>query len=379
MPQERLKMTKAELFSFACVFRGGLLFAMAAAASIIISACTTTPLEPYTEDTPPLVLVPTAQAGVVDKRGRFREIFCTILEERSPKLPDYRPCNDALTKVGVEPKGTGKNVQLGPSGRHLVAVIVPGIGWDCFSNWLDLQHTIRKQIQQFGYDMHLLKVDAFSGTETNARQIRDAIIEMGPESEQRRLVLIGYSKGAPDILDAVVSYPEIRPRIVAVIGAAGAIGGSPLANDATQSQLELLRHWPDAQCTTGDGGAVESLRPAKRKAWLAQNPLPHDFPYYSLVTYPKPERISTILASSYDKLSRVDARNDSQLLFYDQVIPGSTLLGYVNADHWALSVPIARSHSMLGATLVDQNDYPREALLEALLRFVEEELVTSTK
>jgi hypothetical protein len=55
------------------------------------------------------------------------------------------------------------------------------------------------------------------------------------------------------------------------------------------------------------------------------------------------------------------------------------LLGYVNADHWALSVPIARSHSMLGATFVDQNDYPREALLEALLRFVEEELVTSTK
>ena len=202
---------------------------------------------------------------------------------------------------------------------------------------------------------------------------------MAPESEQRRLVLIGYSKGAPDILEAIVTYPEIRPRIAAVISAAGAIGGSPLANDATQSQLELLRHWPDAQCTTGDGGAVESLRPATRKAWLAQNPLPPDFPYYSLVTYPKPERISTILASSYNKLSRVDARNDSQVLFYDQVIPGSTLLGYVNADHWALSVPIARSHSMLGATLVDQNDYPREALLEALLRFVEEELVASTR
>jgi hypothetical protein len=29
---------------------------------------------------------------------------------------------------------------------------------------------------------------------------------------------------------------------------------------------------------------------------------------------------------------------------------------------------------MLGSTFVDQNNYPREALLEALLRFVEEEL-----
>jgi hypothetical protein len=373
------KMTRTELFGFASVFRNKLLLTIAVVASLSISACSTTPLEPYTEDTPPLVLVPTAQAGVVDKRGRFREIFCTILEERGPALPDYRPCDDALTKVGIEPNGTGKNVELGLSKRRLVAVIVPGIGWDCFATWLNLQHTVRNHVRQFDYDLHLLKVDALSGTETNARQIRDAIIEMGPESEQRRLILIGYSKGAPDILEAVVSYPEIRPRIAAVISAAGAIGGSPLANDATQSQLELLRYWPDAQCISGDGGAVESLRPVTRKAWLAQNPLPRDFPYYSLVTYPKPERISTILASSYDKLSRVDARNDSQVLFYDQVIPGSTLLGYVNADHWALSVPIARSHSMLGATFVDQNDYPREALLEALLRFVEEELVTSTK
>ena len=78
-------------------------------------------------------------------------------------------------------------------------------------------------------------------------------------------------------------------------------------------------------------------------------------------------------------MSRIDARNDSQVIFYDQVIPGSTLIGYLNADHWALSVPVARSHSTIGATLVDQNNYPREALLEALMRFVEEDLSTSAK
>jgi hypothetical protein len=72
-------------------------------------------------------------------------------------------------------------------------------------------------------------------------------------------------------------------------------------------------------------------------------PLPLEFPYYSLVTYPNPGRISTVLKSSYNKLSKIDARNDSQLLFYDQVIPGSSLLGYLNADHWVLAVPVARS------------------------------------
>ena len=62
------------------------------------------------------------------------------------------------------------------------------------------------------------------------------------------------------------------------------------------------------------------------------------------------------------------------MIFYDQVIPGSTLVGYLNADHWALAVPINRTHDTIASLFVTQNAYPREALLEALLRFVEEDL-----
>jgi hypothetical protein len=75
----------------------------------------------------------------------------------------------------------------------------------------------------------------------------------------------------------------------------------------------------------------------------------------------------------------VDARNDSQVLFYDQVTPGSTLFAYVNADHWAVAVPIARTHPTTGSMFVDQNDFPREALLEAIMRFVEEELAAAAR
>jgi hypothetical protein len=193
-----------------------------------------------------------------------------------------------------------------------------------------------------------------------------------------RIVLIGYSKGAPDVLEAIVSYPEIRGRVAAVISAAGAVGGSPLANDAEQYQANLLQYFPGATCEAGDGGGVESLRPAIRKAWLAANtPLPAGPRYYSLVTYPQPERISKILQSSYDKLARLDGRNDSQMIFYDQVIPGSTLLGFLNADHWALALPIARTHTTVSELFVTQNAYPREALLEAVLRFVEEDLASN--
>ena len=87
---------------------------------------------------------------------------------------------------------------------------------------------------------------------------------MQAEAGPSRLVLIGYSKGAPDILEAVVAYPEIRRHIAAVVSAAGAIGGSALANDAEQYQADLLRHFPGATCTSGDGGGRE--QPAARDA-----------------------------------------------------------------------------------------------------------------
>ncbi len=119
---------------------------------------------------------------------------------------------------------------------------------------------------------------------------------------------------------------------------------------------------------------MASLRPATRQEWLARNPLPPGLRYYSLVTFPRPELISAILTSSYKKLARIDARNDSQMIFYNQVVPDSVLMGYLNADHWAVAVPINRAHAMVASMFVTQNAYPREALLEALLRFVEEDL-----
>jgi hypothetical protein len=346
----------------------------AIAAGLALSACSTSPLIPYSVDTPPLVLVPAYQAGVQDKRGRFREIYCAVLEARAKEVPDHRPCEEALNRIGNEPAPSGKPVDLGSSNRGLIAGVVAGIGYECFENWLQVPGTTIEHVRRFGYDMMLMKVDALSSSANNARQLRDAIMAMEASAGAPRLVLVGYSKGAPDILEAVVSYPEIRPRIAAVVSAAGAVGGSPLANDAEQYQADLLRHFPGATCRSGDGGAVDSLRTATRKSWLAEHPLPQELPYYSFVTFPTPDRISSILTSSYDKLSRIDARNDSQVIFYDEVIPGSVLGGYINADHWALAVPIARTHSTIGSLFVTQNAYPREALMEAILRFVEEDL-----
>lgn len=339
-----------------------------------LAACSSKPLIPWTTDVPPQALVPVAQAGIDDQRGRFREVFCAVLDSRGEEWPDYRPCEEALVRVGTEPPGTGQPVSLGRSESNVLMLIVPGVGWECIENWLNIDASIKSLLKTHDFEAELLDVDGLSSSANNARQIKEYVEAIPPELQDRKIVLIGYSKGSPDILEAVVNYPELAERVSAVISVAGAVGGSPLANTAEQKDLNIMTHFPNSTCSEGDGGALDSLRPETRRSWLANNPLPDGIDYYSLVTYPEPDRMSSVLSGSYKKLSKIDGRNDSQVIYYDQMIPNSTLVGFINADHWAVAVPVARSHSTLGKTFVDKNDYPREALFEAVLRFVEEDL-----
>jgi hypothetical protein len=293
-----------------------------AALGLALVACGSTPLVPFSTETGPLILVPAAHAGVQDQRGRFREIYCAVLAARAGEVPDLRPCDDALTRLGFGARGdrsTGaaRRVEPAPacrdrSGNRLLLLrpLAAAAAHRCRAR---AQVRLRAEpgLGRCAVGNHRQRApDPRLGDGDGAAP--------GPP----RLVLIGYSKGTPDVLEAIVSHPEIRARVAAVVSIAGAVGGSPLANTAEQYQADLLRNFPGAACDSGDGGGVASLRPAVRRAWLAQHPLPAGVAMYSVATLPQPERISSILNGSYRKLAMIDARNDSQMIFYDQLIPG---------------------------------------------------------
>ena len=101
--------------------KGGLVHAMVVVACLALGACATKPLMPYSADTPPLVLAPAFQAGVQDKRARFRETYCAVLEahgrgqtaakprtERNEEAPHLHRCRSGavpplLPRFGLEP------------------------------------------------------------------------------------------------------------------------------------------------------------------------------------------------------------------------------------------------------------------------------------
>jgi len=266
-------------------------------------------------------------------------------------------------------------VSLTASNENYLVLLVPGLAYSCIKAWLDHDFSAPNHVAQYGYQVELLEVGGLASSEANAQRIRDFIHELPAVDADRPMILIGHSKGAPDILEALVRYPEVAEKVVAVVSYAGAVGGSPLANEARQSHLELLTMVPRSECDEDDAAALESLKPEVRHSWLEQHELPQNIRYYSLVSFPEPGRISAGLKPSWRKLSELsDARNDSQLVFYDQVIPGSSILAFANADHWAMAVPVARQHRFASSTFASQNDFPREVMLESLLRFIEEDL-----
>jgi len=328
----------------------------------------------YDRDTPATVLVPIAYAGIADQRARFREIFCAVQQDHGVRFPDDRPCEEALHRLADEPAPTGAPVYLGRSRLPLRLVIIPGVTEECMTNFIQPFADARAPLEEMGFRTDLIMVSGLGGSARNARQIRDAVAKM-PLAPEDKLVFIGYSKGAADVLEALVAYAALSRRTAAVVTLAGVVSGTPLADDVGEATKALADLVFAGQCPPGEGQAFVSLSRKARLAWLASNRLPASVRYYSLAAFTDREHISLILRPSYDKLALVDPLNDSQVVAHDALVPGGALLGYLNADHWAVALPLAREHPTLTGAFVTHNAFPREVLLEAVARFVEEQLL----
>jgi len=162
--------------------------------------------------------------------------------------------------------------------------------------------------------------------------------------------------------------------VTAVLSVAGVINGTPLADKFAETYAIWFKKTPIKECETGDGGVLERLKRSAQFPWLAVNPLPQNVQYYSIAAFTKRENVQPGLLLTYDLLRKIDSRNDGQVIFYDQAIPGASLLGYINLDHWAIAVPVREKMASAGWAAASNHPHVRGLLFEAMILFLVEKL-----
>lgn len=308
----------------------------------------------------------TAWAPGRDLRPAFRHALC-------PQLPVGADCTQVLRHLQDEPVATG----AGPTPRASATTLahryrlafVPGLLAGCAGSLIVPFQDVVESLRAQGFDARILSVQGRGSTEQNAGRIAEQLT--ADTVDARPLIVFGYSKGLPDLLETLIRHPAATRRVAAVVSWAGAVGGTPLVDDMNELEQSLLQHLPLAGCRAGDGSELSALRRTVRHDWWQAHHRQLHVPFYSVVALPGPGRVSSPLQGTHARLARTDANNDGQLAAADAIVPGSRLLGYVNADHWAIAIPLSRELPLLRGLFVD--DVPRTELVLTTIAIIDQE------
>ena len=190
---------------------------------LVLLGCSSKPPPPLRKDSPPLVLLPIGQTDVGDARGRFREIFVAVRDARAGPDENDPAADQLLHRMSGEDPATGKRVHLGPARMKLRVLVVPGL--------LGLSRSMR-QLEEHGYKTGYLEVSGRESCSYNADLLKERLDAIEPDPGEN-VIVIGYSKGTPDMLEALVRHEAVRARVTALVSWAGAVGGSPGADEAS--------------------------------------------------------------------------------------------------------------------------------------------------
>lgn len=308
---------------------------------------------------------PATTAGSARGAEQFSAIFCTVLEREHPDAGPWGPCSNYIEDPSPH------RVALHHIPRNYRLAIVSGVLSACGGNSTAFLEGRAHLRTAHGIPVDLIPAPNGSSAadgKTIAQFLKDNYRKDG-----RKFILLGYSKGAVDILEGTASDPEAAHTVAALITVAGAIGGSPIADFMPLQAHKWIQAVSLGECKGDLYAAFYSLRRDVRRKFLAQHPDP-GFPVYSIAAISSKAETSKILLEGWELLSFYGQPEDSQLLESDTRFPGGHDLGAVHADHMAVAIPMETSTDPTVKKLVNHNHFPRTALLEALVRYVTQDL-----
>jgi len=328
----------------------------------VLNAKTATGAE-FTSDGRTLLVYLTHRTG--NMSTAFADIFCSVLKQKSPAESAWGPCSRYIDSPGRE------DLKLDPLPAKYRVLIVPGILSSCVSDSPAFQEGQESLKKDYGLDVALLQVPNDS-SESNAKMIAHYVRDH-PATDGKKYILLGYSKGGPDIQVALAQEPDLAAQVAAFITVAGASGGSPVADLLPQVTEKYMKMVPIEKCQGDLSTGFRSLKRETRQAFLAAHPDPV-VPTYSLIAKADQSTTSKALLSTWNALSSFGTDEDGQLLKDDAIVPGAKYLGAALADHFAVALPFDKSTDSAIRSGMDKAVYPRAALLESLIRLVTADL-----
>ncbi|MBS1802309.1 MAG: LssY C-terminal domain-containing protein [Acidobacteria bacterium] len=293
----------------------------------------------------------------------FSDIFCSVLKQNNPGGGDWGSCSRYIDSPGKE------DLKLEALSTKYRVLIVPGILSSCVSDspaFQEGQETLKAQ----GVDVDLLQVPNDS-SESNAKMIANYLREHSA-SDSRKYILVGYSKGGPDI-QVALAQEEIADKVAGFVTVAGASGGSPVADLLPSVAEKYMKTVPLKSCQGDLSTGFKSLQRQTRQAFLTAHPT-SPVPTYSLIAKSDESSTSKSLMQTWRVLSSYGSAEDGQLLRDDAIVPGAKFLGAALADHFAVALPFDKSPEASIRSGMDKAAYPRAALLESIVRFVANDL-----
>jgi hypothetical protein len=317
----------------------------------------------FTSDGRTLLVYLAAETGNV--AARFGDIFCSVLKQNNPDGGAWNSCTQYIDTPGKQ------DAQLGPLSTKYRVLIVPGIMSSCVSDSPAFQEGQKALKEKYGLDVSLLQVPNDS-SESNAKMIAQYLRDH-QAANSGKYILIGYSKGGPDIQVALAQETGVADQVAAFITVAGASGGSQVADLLPDVAQKYMKTVPLKSCQGDLSTGFKSLQRATRQAFLAAHPNPV-VPTYSLIAKSDQNTTSKSLLQTWHILSTYGVPEDGQLLKDDAIVPGAKYLGAALADHFAVALPFDKSTDSTVRAGMDKTIYPRAALLESLIRFVSADL-----
>ena len=332
------------------------------AAKTVMTAKTATGSE-FKSDGRTVIIYMTADSN--NMASTFADQFCTVLKQ-NPDGGDWGPCTTYLD-------GGGKtDAKLGTLNSKYRILIIPGFMSSCFAESPAFQEGQAVLKSKYGLTVDLLAVPNDASSE-NAKMIGD-FIRAQRQTDNRKFILIGYSKGTPDAQEALARDQDVSNAVAAFVTVAGASGGSQIAELIPGMADAYIRQYFKMDSCKGDVAAgFGSLKRSVRQAFLGQYPNPI-VPTYSIIAYSDETNTSKALKQSWLMLSPVDNFQDGQLTRQDAIVPGAKFLGALHGDHFSVALPFEKSTQQAIRSGMDKTHFPRAALLESLLRFVTADL-----